>query len=123
MKTEFSLANLTELDLGKVDVAFKTHLHRAVKDCMDRPNDQSPRKVTLSAILKPDRDQSGPINGEMVLLQCQVASTVPAHRSKVYQCLPRKGGQLVFESTSPENVNQTSFDDLDQQGSDDGHER
>ncbi len=110
MKQELTLENLKELDFGKVDVAFARHLKRAVEDCMDRPGDETARVVRLSFLLKPVKDQDG--HADDVAMQCQVTSKVPAHKSKVFSCRPRKGGHLFFDSETPENFDQGSFTDL-----------
>lgn len=107
MKMALTLDTLKDLDFGKVEVAFLQHLKRAVEDCMDRSGDNTGRKVILTFDVKPQQDQSGQC--EFVDLECQISSKVPAHRSRTFQCRPRKGGHLEFESDTPEDFNQHSL--------------
>jgi hypothetical protein len=114
MKMELTLENLKDLDFGKLSVAFDQHIRRAVGDCMDRPGDDHERKVILTFGLRPEKSQEA--DCDHVMLEGQVTSKVPAHRSRVFQCAPRKGGHLVFDSLSPEHVEQMSLEDEERRG-------
>lgn len=111
---EVNLQNLSELDDGRVAVAFMQELKRATADCIDRPGDKKPRIVTLEVRLEPVVDvESGQCegaNGEF-----QIKSRVPTRKSKTYSFGIKKTGQLYFSSESPDNVDQTTFDDVDQE--------
>lgn len=107
MKVALTLETLKDLDYGKIDVAFKQHLARAVEDCMDRPGDSKPRQVLLTFELVPDTGQGH--DCEAIDLQAHVQSKVPAHRSRKFACAPRKGGHITFDLDSPDDVNQRSF--------------
>lgn len=109
---ELTLESLKDLDFGKVEVAFRRHLKRAVDDCMDRDMDHTARVVALVFKLAPEKRQGGP--ADRVLLQCQVTSKVPPHASAVFRCAPRRGGQLAFKADC-EDVDQGTFSDLPEQ--------
>jgi len=111
---ELTLANLKDLDFGKVDVAFRRHMERAVKDCLDRPGDDTTREVRLTFRLEPEKTQGG--EPSHVMLECDVQSNVPPHRSATFQCRPTVKGQLVFQSIDAECVDQQSLDELDGNG-------
>jgi hypothetical protein len=113
MKMELNLTNLKELDFGKVDVALQQHLQRCVSDCLDRPGDEHVRVVDLRIEMKPVLESHG--DCEHVLMQCRVASKVPSHRSKVFQCKPVRGGHLLFDAESPEHFEQGTFGDLNKE--------
>ena len=108
-KMQLTLANLPELDLGKVDAAFTRHLARAVADCTDRPGDPTARKVVIEFQLKPARDQTGDCS--TISLEAQIHSKVPAHRSRTFECTPQ-GTFLAFNAESPDDVEQRTFTDL-----------
>jgi len=109
MKRELSLATLEHLDYGKLATAFQQHLRRAVADCLDRPGDDSARKVTITFEIKPASDQTG--DCERCKVDAQVLSKVPAHRTRVLDMAPRKGGHLLFDDDSPDDVNQVTLGD------------
>lgn len=108
---QLTLDSLVNLDLGKGAEAFNRHLRRAVEDCMDRPADTTARKVQLEISLIPIMEQGG--DCVEVSAQIHAASKVPPHRTKLYSMGVRKGGILVFNPDSPDNVNQSTFIDED----------
>ena len=111
---ELTLSSLQELDDGRVAMAFVHELKRVVLDCMDRPGDQSARSVVLAFSLKPviaDDGSCEAADGEF-----KIKSTVPERKSKTYSFNVNKKGHLIYSQSSPENVNQTTFDDVDENG-------
>ena len=108
MKMDLTLDNLKHLDFGKLSVAFDQHIRRAVADCMDRPGDDHQRKVILTFELTPVISQEA--DCDYVSLVGQVSSKVPPHRSAPFQCKPRKGGHLIFDSVSADDVDQMSLE-------------
>lgn len=109
MRMELTLENVSSLDFGKLSAAFNQHMQRATMDCMDRPGDDHDRKVILTFCLKPEKSQSGLT--DHVLLEAQVSSKVPVHRGAVHQCLAKGPGHLLFETLSPDHVEQRSFEE------------
>ena len=76
----FNLASLGELDGGRVDVAFKQAMARAVQDCEDRPNEEGPRKVTLQVELTPSMDETGKCDGAHTTVCGRLHRPDPARR-------------------------------------------
>lgn len=111
---ELDLRSLENLDDGRVSVAFAHELKRAVQDCMDRPGDKKPRKVTLEFSLTPVCSaEGGVVEMEGADGDFTIKSKVPERKSKTYSFRANKRGQLAFASESPDSVDQTTFDDID----------
>jgi len=108
MRRKLCLETLQHLDFGKVRAAVDRHINRAVADCIDRPGDANSRKVVLTLEMKPELDEAGQCAD--VDLQCQVSSSVPKHRSKIFKCL-LQGEHLVFNDES-EDAHQGTLDEL-----------
>lgn len=104
-----SLETMAMVDYGKIDAALQLHLKRAGQDCMDRPGDKNPRKVTLTISLKPVIQQDGDVTD--VDAEFEISSTVPKHRSRPIHMMPRRGGHLVFTPESPDNAEQMTIDE------------
>jgi hypothetical protein len=101
---QLTLENLKDLDGGKADQSVQLHLRRAALDCEDRPNDATPRKVTLEFTLTPVTDETGQLTD--VNVQIHAKSAVPAHRTRVYNMGLRHNGCLIFNEDSPNSINQ-----------------
>jgi hypothetical protein len=111
---ELNLASLQDLDDGRVAVAFAHELKRAVQDCIDRPADKKPRTVTLELAIKPIvSPDSAIVEMEGADGEFTIKSKVPTRKSKTYNFRSNKHGQLAFSSESPDNADQTTFDDID----------
>lgn len=108
----FSLDQLENLDLGKASAAFNSHIKRIATDCLDRPGDSAPRKVTMEIAVKPVLNDDGTC--DRIKLQIQVSSKVPSHRTRVYDMGIRANGMLVFSEDSPTNFDQSTFFDGDE---------
>ncbi len=111
---ELSLSSMQELDDGRVAAAFIAELKRVVLDCIDRPGDKSARKVALQFNLTPVIADDGTC--EAASGEFKIKSTVPERKSKTYSFNVNKKGHLIYSSNSPEDVDQTTFDDLDENG-------
>lgn len=106
---ELTLAALMEdLDGGRISAAFGAELRRVAVDCDDRPNDDKPRKVTLTLELSPQPDEDGHLAS--IRGKFHITSTVPKRRSRVYDFGFRNGGQLVFNDLSDDNINQRTIE-------------
>ncbi len=111
---ELNLKSLETLDDGRVAAAFQHELKRAVQDCIDRPADKKPRTVTLELSIKPIvAPDSSIIEMEGADGEFTIKSKVPTRKSKTYNFRSNKHGQLAFSSESPENAEQTTFEDVD----------
>lgn len=96
---QLSLAHIEQIDGGKVAVAFAVELQHVIRDMLDRPGDNRPRKVSLNLELKPQCDDTGTLADVQVAFD--IASAVPNRRSNAYNMrarLARSGPMLVFQS-------------------------
>jgi hypothetical protein len=107
-----TLENLTDLDFGKARNAFDKELRRCVEDCLDRPNDEAARTVTLQLTLKPvsSGQECEACKGEF-----EIKSKVPVRRTRSYHFGVKTTGQLkgnlYFSEDSPDNFDQATFFD------------
>lgn len=108
MKLE--LTNLNELD-DRITVAFGVAIQQAVNDCMDRPGDKNARTINLEMKITPVIGEEGQCDGAEG--EFQIKTKVPARKSKTYSFSTNRKGHLIFSSNSPDNVDQTTFDDVD----------
>jgi hypothetical protein len=104
---QLALASLKELDSGKAYEAFGVHLMRAAKDCLDRPGDSKPRKVTLEIGVVPVLDEGGTC--DKVKFQIHASSSLPKHRTRVYEAALRANGMLAFNVDFPDEADQSSL--------------
>jgi hypothetical protein len=104
-----TLDSLQNLDMGKAFEAFQGHLRRVGQDCLDRSNDPKPRKVTFELAVVPVTEPNATC--ERVKVQIHVSSTLPKHRTRVYDMAIRANGGMVFSEDSPENFDQTTIFD------------
>jgi hypothetical protein len=102
-EVQLDFSNLAHLDNGKIDLLLRRHIARIAMDCMDRPGDKSPRKVSLEFSCVPIPDDDG--SCESVRVEIEAKSKVPTHRSKPYHMRVTKGG-LLFNQDFPEDLDQ-----------------
>jgi hypothetical protein len=106
---ELNLASLMEqLDGGRINEAFMSELKRVALDCEDRPADNKTRKVSLELQIEPVCDEQGQLDS--LSGKFHVTSTVPKRRSKSYSFGFRKGGRLVFNDLSDDNIHQQTIE-------------
>lgn len=101
------------LDGGRVGEAFAAEVRRVALDCEDRPADGKPRTVTLTMTLTPiiaTEPTGGIVELDSVQARFQITSSVPKRRSKQYSFGYRKGGKLVFNDLSDENIHQKTLE-------------
>lgn len=109
---QLQIQQLEALD-PRIAKAFEIALKRAAEDCDDRPGEKRPRKVLLEAEFWPVADQRGDLCE--VKGSFRIKSTIPSQRSKDYSFECRKGGMLVFNDLSQDDVNQKTFDEGDEE--------
>lgn len=109
---QMTLDSLNQLDDGRAVIAFQHELKRAVLDCIDRPGDKKPRTVSLEFKLTPIVADDGSCEGAMG--EFEIKGKVPTRKTKTYSFQVNKQGHLAYSSTSPTNIDQTTFDDVDQ---------
>jgi hypothetical protein len=100
----FTLDSLTEVEGGKVRLAFDRLVKRCADDCYDRPGDGAARTVTLKIEIKPVLAPEG--GCERVNVQVFAESGVPKLRSRVFDMGLTPSGRLLFNADSPDNVDQ-----------------
>lgn len=97
-----NLETLKSLDMGSIDVAFRTHLERVVKDCLDRPGDKRSRKVAIELIAVPVPEIRGnTIDCDGVKATLKVKSALPDHETRTLDFGVKADGTLVFNEDSP----------------------
>ena len=106
---KLELDNLSELD-DRIIVAYARAIKEAVLDCMDRPGDKTVRTVNLEMKLTPVIGEEGQCDG--CDGEFQIKTKIPARKSKLYSFQTNRKGHLVFSTTNPEDVNQTTLDDI-----------
>ncbi len=111
---QLRLETLKDLDFGRPAVAFEQAMAVAVSDCCDRPGDKRPRKVALEFIITPIIEQEG--HCDQVEGEFKIKTVLPHRQTKPYSFGLNKQGRLFFSEHSPQNVSQTTFDDLDEAG-------
>ena len=105
---KFTLGSLSTMDGERIAIAFEQALKRVVQDCDDRPGEKKERTVTLTLAVKPVLDADGMCDDCNV--QVAVTDSVPKRKSKVYNMTVRKGGHLVYNNESLDNVEQSTMD-------------
>ena len=101
-------ALMRDLDGGRISEAFMRELQRVALDCEDRPADDKARKVRLELRVEPVLDEQGFL--ESIKGKFFVTSQVPQRRSKTYDFGFRKGGHLVFNDLSDDNIHQGTIE-------------
>lgn len=105
---KFTLGSLSTMDGERIAIAFEQALKRVVQDCDDRPGEKKERTVTLTLAVKPVLDADGMC--EDCNVQVAVTDSVPKRKSKIYNMTVRKGGCLVYNDDSLDNVDQETMD-------------
>ena len=110
-RMELTLETLADFDFGKASVAFQQALRRAVADCLDRPGDKSPRKVTLTTSIIPLVQQDGDVVEAHV--DFKIAAAVPPWQTAKRPVQTTRQGQLFFRPDAPDNPSQKTLDEAE----------
>lgn len=97
---------------GSLALQYEQHMQRALHDCLDRPFEEKPRTVTLTISISPMVDEQTR-NCYEVKTECEVASAVPKHRSRLIACKVREDGEKVlamFNDLAEYDTNQRTVD-------------
>lgn len=106
---QLNIANLQELDRGKVAVALNHAMRTCVMDIEDRPADKTARIVELKIKLSPKLDKdTGAL--DLVGAQFQISTKLPVRQSIVYPMLAAKEGTLAFQPECPLDPRQAAFE-------------
>lgn len=112
---------LSHLDMGRASAALDQAIKKAVLDCLDRPGDDRPRKVTMTLELKPVMEVvNQSITCEGCTGQYAVRLRTPDWSSNKLDFGVRQNGTLVFNEHSPANHRQTTIFDNDEDEGDGG---
>jgi hypothetical protein len=102
--------SLAKIDFGSIAEAFKTHIERLVRDCVDRPGVKSARKVALELKLTPVAQVRG------TTIDCDgakgvfcIKSSIPNHETQAVDFGVRSDGSLVFNEDSPRDHRQSTL--------------
>lgn len=116
MKKPFKIADIGEVDEGRVATAIDMAIGDAAKDCGNRPGETTARKVVVTINLKPVADESGVCSATDV--EFEINRKFPAKRSRTYEMGIHPGGGLLFNAASPDNVRQGTLDEAGAQSED-----
>lgn len=101
-----NLGTLESLGAGELGVLFKNQLMRVARDCLDRPHDESKRKVVIEIIVAPVTNQKGEFLHCDAIVECK--AKVPTFRSSPYQLATDMNGFAVNQ-TFPNEIDQPSL--------------
>jgi len=107
-KRTLTLQSISELDNGRVCIAFNQALRLATLDIVDRPADKSARKIHLIAELRPVLNKDTAVL-DVVDTEFIVKKVLPVQRSAPYPMLATGDGQQVFDVGSPLDPRQNTF--------------
>jgi len=103
-EVQLGFDSLVELDNGVIDGTLKKHLAAIAADCINRPSDDSKRKVTLEFTVEPVFDHQT-LSCETCKVEIECKSKVPVHRSKPYEMRVTRSG-LLFNQDFPDSLQQ-----------------
>jgi hypothetical protein len=102
-EVELDFSTLAQLDESRVNKLLAVHLARIAQDCINRPGDKSPRKVSLEFAVVPVLDPEGFC--ESVRLSIERKSKVPTYRTKSYEMRVGTRG-FAFNVDFPDTLDQ-----------------
>lgn len=118
-RVPLDFSNLRELADGRIEAMLAVHLTRAARDCLDRPGETKPRKVTLQFEFVPVLESEGYADRADCAIACK--SNLPNHVSPTVQVELNPQG-FLFNKHVPESLDQHSFDEVDGFSPDDDDE-
>ena len=111
-----TLDTLQDLDMGRAPEAFQIELTRAVKDCLDRPNDERKRVISIELNLVPVKEVHGnTISCEGAKGTFIIKCKIPNRETQVCDFGVKQNGQLFFNEDNPRDHKQTTL--LEEEGS------
>ena len=115
MILEFALENIPHLDGGKISEAWKQAIERGIADCLDRPEVEKPRTITMTVQLSPEVERGV---CDSVNARFSFKDGMPSRDSRAYNLgLRHRQNQtfLIFNDLSDDDVHQRTIDEGDQQ--------
>lgn len=107
---EMTLTKLHECGLGIVDDMVMHELQRCIEDMQQRMGNKKERRVKMDIILLPDPDDQGIVRD--TILTFHVSSSIPKGATRGTHFKIGEKGKLLTNAASPDNVNQTTLNDL-----------
>ena len=107
-EVKLNFENLTELDSGKINMLVERHLAQIASDCINRPADETKRKVVLEFFAEPIPEEDGQCERAKIEIECR--SKVPVYRSRRFEMRVSKGG-FLFNKDFPGELDQPSLYD------------
>jgi hypothetical protein len=106
-----TLQTIHDLD-PRVAAMVESHLATLARDCISRPTDKKPRRLTLQISAKPiplvDPNDGRNVDCETVEIEIAAKITIPNHRSRDFRMNVTRGG-FSFNPDSPDNPNQSTL--------------
>ncbi len=104
-----SLETIGDLEDGRISKQFDKLLQEAVADCNLRAGDGSERKITLTAIIKPDMNEM--VGGcDNVNARFELSSRLPKRSSRTINMGRKANNKLVFNDLAPDDHRQGTID-------------
>lgn len=103
--------SLTELADGACAIAVDHEIQRVVKDMLDRPTLDKPRKVQLTLEFRPNALHENATDLEDVRVGFKVKASIPDYGPVQVQMTPKQDGSLVFHPSVNEDPNQSHIMD------------
>lgn len=92
---------------GRISELFTQAVQAASIDCMERAGDDKARTIQLITKIKPVCDARG--DCDMVAVEFEIQSKVPASVTRPYQMIPTRAG-IKFNPRHPTDINQPNLD-------------
>jgi len=109
-RCKFTVSQLINLDLGKVDTAVRHELEKVVADIRDRPELATARRVRLTIDVEPEDVVQGQADTVSVLFS--IEGRIPKRQTRKYSMLVGQGNELLFNAESPEEPRQGTLDEV-----------
>lgn len=108
MKVQLDFGQIAELDQGRIAAAFNKELGRVVEDCVRRPDNKTPRTVTLQVKVAPDGSDGV---CDRTMIEFTTHSKLPPRTSRAYQTETDGKGKLLVNPESPDDIKQMTLDE------------
>ena len=107
-KVTLGLENISELEGGRVVIAFNQQLTRLVQDCLNRSSDQRPRTISLDMTMVPEVED-GVCAG--IKAEFEITAKEPTRRSKTYSLEVHQSGKIIV-TDRPDRAPEPTFAEL-----------
>lgn len=107
----YAIDRLRELDGGKVALAVDAAVQACVRDVLDRPGDESARKIVLTIEVRPRLDRTSAAL-DVAEFKHRIDVRLPAQQSSAYPMLVTRDGAALFQTLSPQDPRQPDFSAL-----------